>query len=125
MDNEVLESSCMALATCAIQRWSCEPILSGQSSKIGLKSALFPRKRSFDFLKWNSFSTRRHGWKIAFALDTGGISGNGGEDSVNSDSPNIGGTRLGRIVSAGGRQLLEKLNSARKNFPMKGRYMVG
>ncbi|CAN1136712.1 Ycf20-like protein [Linum perenne] len=31
----------------------------------------------------------------------------------------MGGTRLGRIVSAGGRQLLEKLNSARKNFPTK------
>ncbi|XP_021283403.1 ycf20-like protein isoform X3 [Herrania umbratica] len=67
-----------------------------------------------------SFSTRkRHGWKIAFALDTGGVSGDGGEDSLNSDSSNLGGTRLGRIVSAGGRQLLEKLNSARKNFPMK------
>lgn len=26
---------------------------------------------------------------------------------------------MGRILSAGGRQLLDKLNSARKNFPMK------
>ncbi|KVI07496.1 hypothetical protein Ccrd_014139, partial [Cynara cardunculus var. scolymus] len=33
--------------------------------------------------------------------------------------PGLGQTRLGRLVSAGGRQLLEKLNSARKNFPMK------
>ncbi|XP_021283402.1 ycf20-like protein isoform X2 [Herrania umbratica] len=111
LENEVLESSCMTLATCAIQRWIIEPSICGQASKIGLKSALFPKK---------SFSTRkRHGWKIAFALDTGGVSGDGGEDSLNSDSSNLGGTRLGRIVSAGGRQLLEKLNSARKNFPMK------
>ncbi|CAN1347743.1 Ycf20-like protein, partial [Linum perenne] len=35
------------------------------------------------------------------------------------DDSGLGGTRLGRIVSAGGRQLLEKLNSARKNFPTK------
>ncbi|XP_022744351.1 ycf20-like protein [Durio zibethinus] len=109
-ENEVLESSCLTLGTCAIQRWSSEPSLSRQSSKISFKSLSFPRK---------SFSTRRRGWKIAFALDTGGVSGNGGEDSLNSDGPNLGGTRLGRIVSAGGRQLLEKLNSARKNFPMK------
>ncbi|XWS58927.1 hypothetical protein CRYUN_Cryun08bG0076300 [Craigia yunnanensis] len=109
-ENEVLESSCLTHATCAIQRWSGEPSLSGQASKIGLKSVVFSKK---------SFSTRRQGWKIAFSLDTGGVSGNGREDSLNSDSPNLGGTRLGRIVSAGGRQLLEKLNSARKNFPMK------
>ncbi|XWS57241.1 hypothetical protein CRYUN_Cryun09bG0157500 [Craigia yunnanensis] len=110
LENEVLESSCLTLGISAIQRWSSEPSLSGHASKIGLKSLAFPKK---------SFPTRRHGWKIAFALDTGGVSGNGGEDSLNSDGPNLGGTRLGRIVSAGGRQLLEKLNSARKNFPMK------
>lgn len=68
---------------------------------------------------WNSSWTRRHGWIIAFALDTGGISGNGGQDSVNGDGPGLGQTRLGRLVSAGGRQLLAKLNSTRKNFPMK------
>ncbi|MFQ6624187.1 hypothetical protein Gotur_004154 [Gossypium turneri] len=67
-ENDVFASSCLTLATCAIQRWSNELSLSGQSSKIGLKSLTFPKKR---------------------------------------------------IVSAGGRQLLEKLNSARKNFPMK------
>ncbi|KAH7571292.1 hypothetical protein JRO89_XS04G0016000 [Xanthoceras sorbifolium] len=55
----------------------------------------------------------------AFALDTGGLSGNGGQESLNGDSPDLGGTRLSRIVIAGGRQLLEKLNMARKNFPMK------
>ncbi|MBA0582255.1 hypothetical protein Gorai_024406, partial [Gossypium raimondii] len=107
-ENDVVASSCLTLATCAIQRWSNELSLSGQSSKIGLKSLTFPKKSS----------TQRHGWKIALALDTGGVPGNG-EDSLNSDSSNLGGTRLGRIVSAGGRQLLEKLNSARKNFPMK------
>ncbi|GMI78857.1 hypothetical protein HRI_001555000 [Hibiscus trionum] len=102
LETDVLESSCLTLAPCAIQRRSSEPSLRGQASKIGLMSLKFPQKSK----------TKRHGWKIAFALDTGGVPGNG-------DSPNLGGTRLGRIVSAGGRQLLEKLNSARKNFPMK------
>lgn len=67
----------------------------------------------------NSSSTRRQDWKIALALDTGGVPGNGGQESFNSDGPGLGQTRLGRLVSAGGRQLLEKLNSTRKNFPMK------
>ncbi len=44
---------------------------------------------------------------------------NGEQESVNDDGSNLGGTRLGRIVSAGGRELLRKLNLARKNFPMK------
>ncbi|CAK9151905.1 unnamed protein product, partial [Ilex paraguariensis] len=67
------------------------------------------------------FQARRSGsgWGIGFALDTGGVSGNDDQDSLNSDTPGLGQTRLGRLVSAGGRQLLEKLNSARKNFPMK------
>lgn len=53
------------------------------------------------------------------ALDTGGIPDNGNQQNLNGDGPDLGQTRLGRIVSAGGRQLLAKLNSARKNFPMK------
>ncbi|KAG6703434.1 hypothetical protein I3842_07G085100 [Carya illinoinensis] len=84
--------------------------ISGQNSeKIAIKSVTFLR----------GFQTRRYGWKIAFALDTGGIPGNGGQENIDGNGPGLGGTRLGRIVSAGGRQLLEKLNSARKNFPMK------
>lgn len=68
----------------------------------------------------NSFQTRRHDWKTSLALDTGGIpDNNGGQENVNGNDPDLGQTRLGRIVSAGGRQLLAKLNSARKNFPMK------
>lgn len=66
-----------------------------------------------------SYQTNRNRWKISFALDTGGLSGNGGEDNLNGDSPDLGGTRLSRIVIAGGRQLLERLNMARKNLPMK------
>ncbi|XP_010276283.1 PREDICTED: ycf20-like protein isoform X2 [Nelumbo nucifera] len=63
--------------------------------------------------------TRRDGWIINFALDTGGTPESGGQDSINNESPGLGQTRLGRIVTAGGRQLLEKLNAARRNFPMK------
>ncbi|CAN1774702.1 Ycf20-like protein, partial [Linum perenne] len=49
----------------------------------------------------------------------GGLPGNGQQNLNDGDDSGLGGTRLGRIVSAGGRQLLEKLNSARKNFPTK------
>lgn len=53
-------------------------------------------------------------------MDTGGVPDNDGQDSVNDNSLNdLNRTRLGRIVTAAGRQLLEKLNLARKNFPMK------
>ncbi|KAF3616193.1 Ycf20-like protein [Capsicum annuum] len=65
--------------------------------------------------------TRRRGSRIAFALDTGRIpsSSSDDQDGLNGDGRDLGGTRLGRIVGAGARQLLEKINSARKNFPMK------
>ena len=45
--------------------------------------------------------------------------GNGEQQGLNNATSGFGGTRLGRILTASGRQLLEKLNSARKNFPMK------
>ncbi|KAK1372721.1 DUF565 domain-containing protein [Heracleum sosnowskyi] len=80
------------------------------ASNPGNTSVSFPRKSS---------RTRKHDWKVALALDTGGVPGNGGQESSNSGGPGLGQTRLGRLVSAGGRQLLEKLNSTRKNFPMK------
>lgn len=67
----------------------------------------------------NSPRSRRRDWKLLFALDTGGIPGNGGEQGLNGDNADLSPTRLGRIVSAGGKQLLQKLNSARRNFPMK------
>ncbi|GLT87894.1 hypothetical protein SLE2022_059470 [Rubroshorea leprosula] len=110
LENEVSEVSYITLATYAVLRWSRKPNLSGATSRIGLKSASYPK---------TSFETRRRGWELALALDTGGIPGNGDPGNLNGDSADLGGTRLGRIVSAGGRQLLEKLNSARKNFPMK------
>ncbi|KAL8052308.1 hypothetical protein ABFX02_06G201821 [Erythranthe guttata] len=65
-------------------------------------------------------SRKRHGLKIAFALNTDGFTANNNQDNLNqNNSGGLGETRLGRIVGAGGRQLLSKLNSARKNFPMK------
>ncbi|XP_034692455.1 ycf20-like protein [Vitis riparia] len=110
-ESESSDGSYITFTTCCtIQNWNNEPSFSGQISKLGMKSAPFPRK---------SFQTRRHGWKTAFALDTGGIPDNGGQENLNGNGPDLGQTRLGRIVSAGGRQLLAKLNSARKNFPMK------
>lgn len=62
----------------------------------------------------------RHGWSsISFALNTDGFTTNNDQGNPNGDNSVLGATRLGRIVSAGGRELLSKLNSARKNFPMK------
>ncbi|KAK2658242.1 hypothetical protein Ddye_004775 [Dipteronia dyeriana] len=110
LESDISESYYKTLVTCENQKWKNEPSISGQASKIGIKSTSFPQK---------SLQARRNRWKISFALDTGGLSGNGEQESVNGDSPDLGGTRLSRIVIAGGRQLLEKLNMARKNFPMK------
>lgn len=68
----------------------------------------------------SSLQRRRRRWGIKFALDTGGFPTNGSQDNdINEDSPGLGQTRLSRILIAAGRQLLGKLNSARKNFPMK------
>lgn len=66
-----------------------------------------------------SYQTKGRGWSTAFALDTGQAPDNGGQEGLDGDNTGLGRTRLGRIVQAGGKQLLEKLNSARKNFPMK------
>lgn len=96
----------------------CSPILdfsnrleaTEQISKFGVKCMASPNSRSW---------TRRRGSRIAFALDTGRIPSNDDQDGLNGDGRDLGGTRLGRIVGTGGRQFLEKLNLARKNFPMK------
>lgn len=61
----------------------------------------------------------RRGWRVTFALNTGGFTSNDDQGDVDEDNTFLGGTRLGRIVGSVGRQLLSKLNSARKNFPMK------
>ncbi|CAI9302087.1 unnamed protein product [Lactuca saligna] len=67
-----------------------------------------------------SFLKRQRNLEMTFALNTGGLPNNGEQESINGESPTgLGQTRLGRLVSASGRQLLDKLNSARKNFPMK------
>ncbi|KAI4306666.1 hypothetical protein L6164_029924 [Bauhinia variegata] len=110
-ENECPEKSCISLATSRIQSWCSEPSMSGWTLKVGTNSPTFVQ---------TCFRERRAGWKIAFALNTGGgVSGNGEQESLNNTSSGFGGTRLGRILTAAGRQLLEKLNSARKNFPMK------
>ncbi|KAK7319486.1 hypothetical protein RJT34_04207 [Clitoria ternatea] len=110
IENESCKKSCIAPATSRICSCCCEPSYNGLVLKVGMKASPFAQ---------SCFLGRRAGWKIAFALNTGGVSGNGEQQSANDGSSNFGGTRLGRIVTAGGRQLLEKLNSARKNFPLK------
>ncbi|KAL0664210.1 hypothetical protein Bca4012_101048 [Brassica carinata] len=80
------------------------------------------RNSSWIITPMKSFQIRRRrNQRVAFALDTGSSSsvpGGGGEE-INEDRTGLGSTRLGRIAIALGRQLLLKINSARKNFPMK------
>ncbi|KAK7363076.1 hypothetical protein VNO77_05205 [Canavalia gladiata] len=109
-ENKSSENSFIAFATSRIQSCCCKPIFNRLTLKVGMKSSPFAQSCSLG---------RSDGWKIAFALNTGGVSGNGERQSLDDANSNFGGTRLGRILTAGGRQLLEKLNSARKNLPMK------
>ncbi|XP_027345463.1 ycf20-like protein [Abrus precatorius] len=109
-ENESSDNSHVAQTSSRIYSCCCEPRFYGLTLKVGMKSSPFAQ---------SCFLGRRAGWKIAFALNTGGVSNNGEQQSLNDANSNFGGTRLGRILTAGGRQLLEKLNSARKNFPMK------
>ncbi|KAJ4785475.1 YCF20-like protein (DUF565) [Rhynchospora pubera] len=66
------------------------------------------------------YQTRGYKWKPAFALNADSapspnpnLGPNGGDDSP------FGTTRLATLVRAAAAELLNKLNSARKNFPMK------
>lgn len=70
------------------------------------------------------FRFRRLHRKITFALNTSATPGpeNGRQDNSTTNIPESNGsgrTRLGVIVSTASKQLVEKLNAARKNFPMK------
>lgn len=85
-----------------------------------LSLEIFSSPIIFPTQSWNSYKTGKHCWRIALALDSGGFPNNNEQERLNGDSGGgLGQTRLGRIVLAGGRQLLEKINAARKNFPMK------
>ncbi|CAL1408600.1 unnamed protein product [Linum trigynum] len=105
---------------CALQSWSV-PLF--QTPTSGVKFPPFPDNNRR--IQITRLKPRQHRWwRISLALNTGGGLPGNGEQNVNGgdgggDGSGLGGTRLGRIVSAGGRQLLDKLNSTRKNFPMK------
>ncbi|XP_057852888.1 ycf20-like protein isoform X1 [Cryptomeria japonica] len=65
-------------------------------------------------------SSKRGARQVSFVLDTGANSDRN-EGTVNEDIPRtgLGSTRLGRIIQASGSRLLNKINGARSNFPMK------
>ncbi|KAL6874049.1 hypothetical protein ACP4OV_014131 [Aristida adscensionis] len=65
-----------------------------------------------------SYQTQNYRWRPAFALDTSGSPNSDGQD-FDEDSGFLGRTRLGRLIQAAARELLEKLNSARTNSPTK------
>ncbi|XXG44026.1 hypothetical protein AAC387_Pa01g3927 [Persea americana] len=110
LENEGSEKSCAPFAAGTMQICCLKPSLSGRYARFRIKALPIFGK---------SYQTRGRGWSIAFALDTGEAPDNGGQEGVDRDNTGLGSTRLGRIVQAGGKQLLERLNSARKNFPMK------
>ncbi|BAH91599.1 Os02g0233300 [Oryza sativa Japonica Group] len=65
-----------------------------------------------------SYQMKNSRWKPVFALETGGPS-NADSQDFEDDGGFLGRTRLGRLIQAAGRELLEKLNSARSNSPTK------
>ncbi|EOA34871.1 hypothetical protein CARUB_v10022453mg [Capsella rubella] len=81
-----------------------------RASSISLSSFPYPLK---------SLQMTRPNRKIAFALDTGSSVPGDDNGIGGQDRSGLGTTRLGRIAIAGGKLLLGKINSARKNFPMK------
>ncbi|XP_020592208.1 ycf20-like protein [Phalaenopsis equestris] len=90
-------------------RGCCE----GWPMDFSMKAVPFPESRT---------QIRRYRTRLPLALDTGGGGGSLGADpqgDFNGGNAGLGRTRLGEIVSAGAREILEKLNSARKNFPTK------
>ncbi|KAG8380334.1 hypothetical protein BUALT_Bualt06G0004800 [Buddleja alternifolia] len=109
IENERSERSCVFLRHChAVQNLIYTQKFSTQYSRLDLPSH---RKSS---------RSNKRSWITTFALNTDGFTANNNnQDNLNGDNSSLGGTRLGRIVGASGRQLLSKLNSARKNFPMK------
>ncbi|KAK3129204.1 hypothetical protein QOZ80_6BG0473650 [Eleusine coracana subsp. coracana] len=56
-------------------------------------------------------------WTPVFALETGGSPNSDGQDF--EDTGFLGRTRLGRLIRAAVRELLQKLNSGRTNSPTK------
>ncbi|KAG6588267.1 Ycf20-like protein, partial [Cucurbita argyrosperma subsp. sororia] len=90
--NYISKGLCLTYMPCLIHNMGYVAILNGHNSTLCLKSAPFPRK---------SFRTSRHLQQLAFALDTGGVSSNGGGDNLDDgNESNLGRTRLGRLVSA-------------------------
>ncbi|OAY73316.1 ycf20-like protein [Ananas comosus] len=114
----------MGTATVIAHGSSCRfcPILCGGAQGSGMRTCAevgVTCKRPFTP---PSCQVRSYRWRIAFALDTGGGGASpdpNDENNLEGENRGLGRTRLGTIAGAAARQLLEKLNAARKNFPMK------
>lgn len=85
------------------------------------KSVFDFRIRAISPFKNKSYSSKREPLQVSCALNTGANSDRS-DGTFNDEIPRtsrLGSTRLGRIVRASASQLLEKINGARSNFPMK------
>lgn len=69
-------------------------------------------------LLYSRYQVKNCRWRPTFALETDGPSNTDGQD-FDEDSGFLGRTRLGRLIQAAARELLDKLNSARTNSPTK------
>ncbi|KAG9138755.1 hypothetical protein Leryth_023811 [Lithospermum erythrorhizon] len=120
---DISESMVMILKSCnTIQKWRKIPNRTMENSILHIRCASPVQRSHWDVLKHKSddaFLENSRKWRIGLALNTGGLPADNNQESIKNEGPGRGGTRLGRIVSAGGRELLQKLNSARQNFPMK------
>ncbi|KAG9441621.1 hypothetical protein H6P81_017475 [Aristolochia fimbriata] len=111
LESDHYDRPCTAPTICCKQRCNHKPSPPRRILKCGLNT--------MPHFRW-SYQIKRTGSSISFALDMGGTPSNGnGDNTSDAGDTGLGGTRLGRIVRAAGRQLLQKLNAARKNFPMK------
>ncbi|CAN6165538.1 unnamed protein product [Urochloa humidicola] len=88
--------------------WSCVP----------LRRACFLRPTKINTGDAFNHQIKTGRWRPAFVLETGGPSNTDGQD-FDDDSGFLGRTRLGRLIQAAGRELLEKLKSSRINTPTK------
>ncbi|KAJ1264960.1 hypothetical protein BS78_08G040600 [Paspalum vaginatum] len=89
----------------------------GRAGAIGVSNRLQQMWRIPE-LTPTSYLMKNCRWRPVFALETGGPSNADGQD-FEEDSGFLGRTRLGRLIQAAARELLEKLNSGRTNSPTK------
>ncbi|GJN28761.1 hypothetical protein PR202_gb16923 [Eleusine coracana subsp. coracana] len=84
---------------------------------LGFSQTSFGTHHSVRVLVNGQYQVKNIRWTPVFALETGGSPNSDGQDF--EDTGFLGRTRLGRLIRAAVRELLQKLNSGRTNSPTK------